>query len=143
MADTISYDNTKQRLLVGAGHIDYVTQAMWDYSISGKQILTQWFSYRRSDRHRPLIGNKRPPSKLEEIKPDRWLPEYTDDLLNLLNVIGFLVDIESEQATLLNNICAGPTTTVTDLDASSALDMPKGYPTKPFRSAVDEGQLGI
>ena len=58
---------------------------------SGKRVLTQWFSYRKKNRERPIIGDRRPPSKLGEIQPDRWLGEYTTELLNVLNVLGRLV----------------------------------------------------
>jgi len=39
------------------------------------------------------------PSPLEKIQPDGWLAEYTEDLLNLLNVLGRLVALEPRQAT--------------------------------------------
>lgn len=74
LPDTMSYDMAKQRLIVGKGHIDNVTQAMWDYEVSGKQVLRQWFSYRRRDRSKPIIGDRRPPSPLDAIQPESWLP---------------------------------------------------------------------
>jgi hypothetical protein len=107
---------------------------MWDYEVSGLRVIHQWFSYRRANRERPLIGDKRPPSRLMEIQPDRWLPEYTTDLLNLLNVLGLLVDLEAEQAELLDRICDGPLVTLAELQEAGALELPVGYPTKPFRS---------
>jgi hypothetical protein len=36
------------------------------------------------------------------------LPEYTEELLNVLNVLGLLVDLEPKQAKLLEKICEGP-----------------------------------
>ena len=77
-------------------------------------MLDQWFSYRRRDRTKPLIGDKRPPSPLEKIQPDGWLAEYTEDLLNLLNVLGRLVALEPRQADLLDRIVAGPLVAVAD-----------------------------
>ena len=74
---------------------------MWDYEVSGKQVLRQWFSYRKANRERPIIGDRRPPSKLGEIQPDHWLAEYTTELLNVLHVLGLLVGLEPSQATLL------------------------------------------
>lgn len=68
----------------------------------------QWFSYRRRNRERPIIGDRRPPSPLGDIQPEHWLPEYTSELLNLLNVLGWLVELEPAQATLLEKVCAGP-----------------------------------
>ncbi len=74
-------------------------------------MLTQWFSYRRRNRERPQIGDRRPPSPLCDTQPDAWPAEYTTELLNLLNVLGRLVALEPAQASLLEPICAGPTLT--------------------------------
>ena len=41
------------------------------------------------------------------MQPDHWLAEYTTELLNVLHVLRLLVDLEPEQAELLENICAG------------------------------------
>jgi hypothetical protein len=71
-------------------------------------VLWQWFSYRRRDRSRPIIGDKRPPSPLDSVQADHWLPEYTTDLLDLLNVLGRLIALEPAQADLLTRICASP-----------------------------------
>ena len=107
LPDEISYDAAKQRLHVGTGYVDNVTQAMWDYEVSGKQVVRQWFSYRRRDRSRPIIGDRRPPSPLDKIQPESWPSEYTDDLIDLLNVLGRLIALEPKQADLLNRICGG------------------------------------
>ena len=106
--DTIDYDATAQALKVGAGRIGPVTPAMWSYQVSGKQVLRQWFSYRKKNRDRPQIGDRRPPSPLGDIGPDHWLPEYTEELLNVLNVLGLLIDLEPKQADLLKRVVDGP-----------------------------------
>ena len=131
MPDLLDYDSAKKRLLVGKGFIDGVTPAMWAYEVSGKQVLTQWFSYRRQNRERPLIGDRRLPSKLGDIQPDHWLPEYTTDLLNLLNVLGLLTDLEPQQASLLEEICAGPIITEAALKEAGGLDSPTLPAKKP------------
>jgi hypothetical protein len=61
------------------------------------------------NRERPIIGDRRPPSKLGDIQPDHWLAEYTTELVNVLNVLARLVEIEPKQAQLLEAICEGPT----------------------------------
>jgi hypothetical protein len=108
MPDDIDYDPAKQRLMVGSGFIDNVPPAVWQYEVSGKRVLTQWFSCRKWDRERPIIGDRRPPSKLGDIQPDHWLAEYTTELLNVLHVLALLVEMEPVQAKLLEKICAGP-----------------------------------
>jgi hypothetical protein len=106
--DTIGYDADMQALKVGTGRIGPVPPAVWAYEVSGKQVLTQWFSYRKKNRERPIIGDRRKPSPLGDIQPDHWLAEYTTELLNVLNVLGRLVELEPRQADLLDRIVEGP-----------------------------------
>ncbi|MGD0720859.1 MAG: type ISP restriction/modification enzyme [Roseiarcus sp.] len=108
LPESMDYDAAKRRLVVGRGFVENVSPAIRNYEISGKTVLDQWFSYRRRDRTKPMIGDRRPPSPLEKIQPEGWLAEYTEDLLNLLNVLGRLVALEPRQAELLDRIVAGP-----------------------------------
>jgi hypothetical protein len=109
MPDEIQYEETRSRLRIGTGFVDNVPEAVWRYEVSGKRVLTQWFSYRKRNRERPIIGDRRPPSKLGAIQPDHWPAEYTTELLNVLNVLAMLVEIEPIQAQLLEAIRGGPT----------------------------------
>lgn len=108
LPDDMTYDTATRRLRIGRGFIDNVPPEVWSYEVSGKNTLRQWFSYRRRDRTKPVIGDRRPPSPLDKIQPDHWLPEYTEDLLNLLHVLGLLTRLEPAQAVLLDEVCAGP-----------------------------------
>ena len=120
--DRIEYDAAAHRLRIGDGYINNVPRAVWEYEISGKQVLVQWFSYRRLDRSRPIIGDRRPPSPLERIQPDGWLAEYTTELMNVLHVLGRLVALEPRQADLLGRICDGTLLSGDDLRADGAFD---------------------
>ena len=131
MPDAIGYDAGKKRLLLGSGFVENVTAGMWDYEVSGKHVLRQWFSYRKANRERPIIGDRRTPSPLGKIQPDHWLAEYTTELLNVLNVLGCLVDLEPAQAKLLEKACSGPTISSEELHAAGALEVP----AKPKRGA--------
>lgn len=124
LPETVNYDASKKRLLLGKGYIDNVPMAVWEYEVSGKNVLRQWFSYRKRDRSRPLIGDKRPPSPLDRIQPDHWLPEYTKDLIDLLNVLGWIVKLEPKQKDLLDRILAGPLLDRDTLEAAGALTGP-------------------
>jgi hypothetical protein len=132
MPDSIHYGATTKRLLVGQGYVENVEPEVWLYEVSGKQVLLQWFSYRKLNRERPIIGDRRTPSPLGAIQPDRWLAEYTTELINLLNVLGWLVDLEPAQAALLEDVCAGPTISAEDLRIAGALEVPtqpkRGFP---------------
>ena len=135
MPDEIEYLADKKRLRIGAGFVENVPAAVWTYEVSGKQVLTQWFSYRKKNRERPIIGDRRPPSKLGEIQPDHWLAEYTTELLNVLHVLGRLVELEPAQADLLERIGAGPTIGGEELAAAGAFVIPEARRGKLTRDA--------
>jgi hypothetical protein len=120
-----------RRLKIGNGYIENVTPKMWAYEVSGMNVLRQWFSYRRRDRSRPIIGDRRPLSPLDKIQPDHWLPEYTSDLLDLLHVLGRLIALEDKQADLLERICVGPLRKADELREAGALTHDAQKPVKP------------
>ena len=135
LPDTMDYDPATRRLRIGEGHVENVAPEMWSYEVSGKQVIWQWFSYRRRDRSRPIIGDKRPSSPLDRIQPDGWLAEYTTDLLDLLHVLGRLVALEPAQADLLSRICAQPLLGADELRDAGAF-------TKPDETAGPSGHKG-
>jgi hypothetical protein len=139
MPDKITYDAAKARLTVGEGYVEGATPAMWNYEVSGKQVVLQWFSYRKAHRERPIMGDRRPPSALGDIQPDHWLADYTTELINLLNVLGMLVELEPAQVKLLDRICAGPLIAASELAASGSLVVPssKGV-AKPEKTVTLE-----
>jgi predicted helicase len=130
LPDAMDYDPAMRQLTIGKGYIENVTPEMWAYEVSGKRVLWHWFSYRRRDRSRPIIGDRRSPSPLDNIQPDGWLPEYTTDLLDLLNVLGRLIALEPAQADLLNRICAGPLRSAEELVTAGAFATPEAASPK-------------
>lgn len=62
----------------------------------------------QEDRDRPQIGDRRKPSPLGDIQPDHWLPDYTEELLNVLNVLGLPIDLEPKQAELMKRVIESP-----------------------------------
>lgn len=125
LPEDMSYDVATRRLSIGLGYIENVPKEVWEYEVSGKNVLRHWFSYRKRDRSRPVMGDRRPPSPLEKIQPGHWLAEYTSDLLDLLHVLGRLVRLESKQADLLDRICEGPLLSADELEAAGAFALPK------------------
>lgn len=125
LPDDITYKEDTKRLEIGKGYVENVTKEMWEYEVSGKQVLKHWFSYRRRDRTRPIIGDRRPPSPLEKIQPESWPAEYTSDLIDLLNVLGRLIALEPEQAKLLKEICARKLIAGAKFGATAAVVLPE------------------
>lgn len=141
LPDDMDYDPTTRRLRIGKGYVANVAPEVYAYEVSGKQVLWHWFSYRRRDRSRPVIGDRRPPSPLDQIQPDHWLPEYTDDLIDLLHVLGRLIALQPKQSDLLDRICDNPLLSLEELQAAGALAMPDMMTlakSKPKSSAKSE-----
>lgn len=141
--NTLEYDEFSQTLCVGMGVIDQVTPAMRAYNIDGVNILDKWFSYRKADRARPIIGMRRV-SALMGIQPDHWLPEYTTDLVDLLNVIGLLVDLEESQAEILTKIISGEIVEgLTGLGEDASTSMPAAKQAAKRARTEQAGQIGF
>ena len=121
MPESIEYDEAMGRLMIGREFVDGVSPRIWGYEVSGKAVLKQWFSYRGANRERPIIGDRRPSSMLGEIQPESWPAEYTSELINLLHVIGRLIEIEPAQSQLLDRIARGATIGARELREAGVL----------------------
>ena len=101
------------------GRISNVTPRMREYDVAGLNVLNKWFGYRRRNRERPPMGDRRS-SPLQQIPATAWRAEYTSELIDLLNVLGLLADLEPDQAELLAGIIDGPLIGVDELTASTS-----------------------
>ncbi|MEL6913575.1 MAG: type ISP restriction/modification enzyme [Pseudomonadota bacterium] len=134
----LRYDDTAQRLYIGEGYIDNVSTEVRNYEVSGKNTLDQWFSYRRLDRTRPMIGDRRAPSPLDKVQPDSWPASYTEDLLNLLHVLTRLTALEARQADLLEHICAAHLIDAEILRADGIFDDDSSAVSRPGDDRQDQ-----
>lgn len=116
MPDHIDYDEETEKLIIGEGAIAPVSRAVWEYSVGGMNIIRQWFEYRRRRRGRQIRS-----SDLDDIRPTEWMHRFTDDLLNLIHVLGRCVLLEPTQEELLDEICTGPLVTVSELERVGVL----------------------
>jgi len=86
------------------------------------------------------MGDRRV-SRLQAVQPDRWLAEYTSELIDLLNVIGLLIELEPAQHALLAEIASGPTITTDDLAAARILPVPPAARKPPPTISFSEPTL--
>ncbi len=136
MPNAIGFDAAAGELHIGGGRIANVTPAMWTYSVSGVQVIREWFNDRKRDRTPTVIGD-RTVSPLWEVHSPTWRASYTSDLLDLINVLGLLIDAEAEQAALLGDIVANPLWTVGELEAAAVLPIPSRSRSVATRAAED------
>ena len=121
-----------------SGTITNVTPAVRTYHIGPMNVLDSWFKYRQKF---PKVKRS---SELNDTTPQGWPTHYTQDLLELLNVLTLLTDLEPAQTKLLKAIVDGPKITDNDLHEaailpppSAAIDPPKvPKPPKPLAVGV-------
>lgn len=125
MPEKISYDPATETLHVGAGEIRPVPQSVWEYEVSGMRVVRRWFDYRKQKPRRKRT------SPLDDVNATEWSHLCTTELLELLSVLCFCVELEPQQATLLDRVCASPMITVADLKRAEVLPVPKSAQVPP------------
>lgn len=125
----VAYDEGKRDLHVGDGIISQVDPRIWAYEVSGLRVVRSWLGYRVKDRS----GKKSSP--LDDIRPERWTFEMTQELMALLWVLEGVIALEPAQAALLDEIVAG------ELFLAAELPMPTDAERKPptFENAQQMG----
>lgn len=120
MPDDISYNAETATLYVGTGRISPVRPEVWMYEVSGMNVVKKWFGYRKKN----PAGRKSSP--LNDVHTGKWPAEFTTELLQLLHMLTLCVELEPDQADLLERICSGPLVTVADLERAKVFPVPPG-----------------
>ena len=107
-----SYDPDTQILKVGDGMFSPVSPEVWDYSISGLQVVRSWLDRRKSN------PSGRKSSPLDEIHPERW--EFTEQLLELLWILERTITLQPDGEELLAKIFASPLFSTQELPSPTA-----------------------
>ena len=128
LPNDFKYDPATEILTVGEGKFAPVTREVWEYSVSGYQVVKSWLDRRKSKR------SGRRSSALDDIRPERW--EFTEDLLNLLWVLEATLHLQAEGADLLNEVCAS------DLFHSVELPRPSNAEREPPTNISPNGGQG-
>lgn len=102
LPEKFSYDAERQVLVVGEGEFAPVTPEVYRYEISGLKVVQSWLGYRLRNRR----GRKSSP--LDNITPSAWTADYTSELLRLLNILTFTLEIHGLQEQLLEEIIKAP-----------------------------------
>ena len=108
------YDPSTRVLTVGDGEFAPVSPEVWEYSVSGLEVVRSWLNYRK----REPAGRKSSP--LDEIRPERW--DFAEELLELLWVLEATIALEPKGAALLEEVC--------DSDLFTADELPTPTPSE-------------
>ncbi|WP_431929025.1 type ISP restriction/modification enzyme [Nonomuraea jabiensis] len=135
MPDDISYNPETATLHVGAGRISPVRPEVWAYEVSGMKVVKKWFGYRKKN----PAGRKSSP--LDNIHSEEWPAEFTTELLQLLHVLTLCVELEPDQADLLEKICNSPLIPVADLERAGVLPVPASARKAPAAESPEAPTL--
>ncbi|WP_171074154.1 type ISP restriction/modification enzyme [Nonomuraea basaltis] len=135
MPNEIWYDADTLTLHVGSGQIAQVQPQVWAYEVSGWRVVKRWFDYRKKN------PDGRKSSDLDDTKAEEWTAEFTTELLQLLHVLALCIELEPEQADLLERICEGPLITVTDIEEEQVFPVPAGARKPPASESFEAPTL--
>jgi hypothetical protein len=121
--ETFSYEVAEQKLHVGQGVFAPVRQEVWEFSVSGFEVVKSWLAYRMKK------GAGKKSSPLDDIRPEQW--EFDEELLDLLWVLEHTLEMCPKLRKVLNTILAG--------ELFNAKDFPE--PTAVERAAKKEAPL--
>jgi hypothetical protein len=96
-------------LRVGTGEIAPVSKEVFTFSVSGLDVVKSWLRYRMK------AGAGRSSSPLDEIRPETWTAQMTQELLELLWVLEATVEMQPDLDQLLADVCGGPVFDANDL----------------------------
>jgi predicted helicase len=114
--DMMQYVSMTRQLHLAEGIIGPVDEQVFEYRVSDKRVIDQWFSFRQRTRQ-----HQRRMSPLDDTRVERWTYHLSSDLLDLINVLTMLVDLQPQQEGLLQAVCNGPLISVNELEASGIL----------------------
>ena len=115
------YVEDDRELIVGDGAIRPVPKEVWEFEVSGLQVVRSWLGYRMASRK----GRKSSP--LDDIRPSEWT--FTEELLLLLAVLGRTLELTPAAEDLLARILDGR------LIDSSDLPAPGDHQRKPPKTS--------
>ncbi|QUX24909.1 N-6 DNA methylase [Nocardiopsis sp. MT53] len=137
LPDMIRHDSDEgsdsRRLHVGEGVIAPVEAAAWNYRVGGMHVIGKWFTARRRNPRHVRRG-----SALDDIRPERWTPAFTDGLLRLVAVLTRLTDLEPAQADLLERVRSSPLITTDELTEARVLPVRREARKAPPRHGQGE-----
>jgi hypothetical protein len=137
----MQHDAEQEVLRIGTGEFGPVPLEVFEYVVGGRNVLKSWFDYRKAE-----PGGRRS-TPLDDVHVDRWDPDWTTELVELLSVLRQLVDLEDEQADALSRLLDGPLLSASDLAAGGARWPQSNADRVPRYAVVDvvdaEGTLDL
>jgi hypothetical protein len=133
-----SYDVGTQELKVGRGVFENVRPEVYNFSVSGLEVVKSWLAYRMRD------GAGKKSSPLDDIRPQTW--QFDDELLDLLWVLDATVDLYPSLSSLFAEVinselfAATEFPQPTELEKSNSLEVQTDLPIFNIQEMDAEGE---
>lgn len=101
----IKYNPTNSTLRVADGVLTGVPEAVWNFEVSGMDVIPKWLGYRMAKPAGKAACSKSP---LDKIRPATWLPEWSAELVEIVAAIKETLVMIPDGVALLDEIVAGP-----------------------------------
>jgi hypothetical protein len=133
----MTYRESDSVVVLGDGEFGPVSQAAWEYTVGGRNVVSSWFNYRKKE------PGGRKTSRLDSIHTNTWPSEWTTEFIDLLTVLTRLTKLEEQQADLLDRILAGLLRTKHDLEQSGVHwpAAPKDRTVRNLITAAADGSM--
>ena len=105
--DSFLYRPGEKIIQVGTGRFGPIEEDVWNFRVSGLQILDSWLGYRMEKR------KGKPSGPLSNLRPRTWV--FTDELLRLITILQRTIDLTPTAAEILDDVIAGPLIPTTEL----------------------------
>ena len=126
LATDVRYDAETETLHVGDGNITGVSPQVWEYSVSGLQVVRKWLGYRTVV---PSGRAAHSTSPLDAVRPSGWPDAWNDELLDLLRLLTLTLALHPRQDDLLDRVLQGPLIDAATLGVLAPQDALRHPPT--------------
>jgi hypothetical protein len=116
------YDIQQMSLHVSDGNLLGVSEAAWNFEVSGMRILQKWLGYRTAKGAGRAASSGKP---LDQIRPTQWEPRWSDELCEIVHVLTETEKLRPQGIKLLDQIMES------DLIAADELPQPPDELRKP------------
>lgn len=113
----IKFDAATETLRVADGVLTGVPANVWNFEISGMNVIQKWLGYRMS---KPTGRAASSGSPLDHTRPTSWSHDWSTELIEIVTAIRGTLALVPEGIALLEQILAGPLVSADELPAVPA-----------------------
>lgn len=131
----IKFDPSTQTLNVADGVLTGVPEPVWQFAVSGMEIIPKWLGYRMA---KPAGRAASSASPLDHIRPTTWAPSWSTELVEIVGVLRETLSLIPEGVILLDEIVAGSLISADELPA-----VPAGLRKPPVTKRSNSGEAAL